>query len=510
MYLVHIKADGEILKWNLNKDKTTVGREPKCDIYFDDVKISRLHGEFHKTGNNVFYIDHNSRNGSFINEELVRQRLVVPGDTLRLGDTIFKICGASETGNIVFEERESDIEEIVKDDFLFEEVRSVAEKFSKAKDETRIITFNKDEYIKTESLLKNLKAIYDFSKIIYQQKTKSSIYELIKSFIFAIFPDAENFYIFLGENTLCLEPALIVSKTPKPAGEQIAISKTIFNKAISEKSSILGCDVLNDKRFETSQSALEMNLRSILVAPLFYKNRLTGVIYLDNRSKSNVFKNSDPQLLMAISDCIAVALENAKREENLTNSYYSLLCSVIQNEEKKSTVKYGHTERTSQFALGIGKMLNISEEQFNNLKMASQLHHLSVIPEDNINLMLTNMERKDQLSGTNNSEKIFHYAEVLLKPHSFLSSVYHIIRNFKENFGGGGFPNVLKGETIPIESRILRAACDFDSKISSIPNADSVDYAESVSQMFSHAGTIYDHNVIKALQKFVEQRTVAI
>ncbi|GAA0809933.1 diguanylate cyclase [Spirilliplanes yamanashiensis] len=61
-----------------------------------------------------------------------------------------------------------------------------------------------------------------------------------------------------------------------------------------------------------SQSALVHGLRSILVAPLRLKGRQLGVVYLDSRVAKGIFTRDDADILMAITNHIAVSLETAR------------------------------------------------------------------------------------------------------------------------------------------------------------------------------------------------------
>ena len=61
-----------------------------------------------------------------------------------------------------------------------------------------------------------------------------------------------------------------------------------------------------------SRSALVHGLRSILVAPLRLKGRLQGVVYLDSRVAKGIFTHEDADILMAITNHVAVSLETAR------------------------------------------------------------------------------------------------------------------------------------------------------------------------------------------------------
>jgi serine phosphatase RsbU (regulator of sigma subunit) len=61
-----------------------------------------------------------------------------------------------------------------------------------------------------------------------------------------------------------------------------------------------------------SESALVYNLRSIFAAPLLVRDKLVGVVYLDNRLEKGLRTKTDLQVLQAIAGHIAIAIESAR------------------------------------------------------------------------------------------------------------------------------------------------------------------------------------------------------
>ena len=62
-----------------------VGRDPQCDLFFADKKLSRRHARFERDGDGIRLVDLESRNGSWVNEERVEERLLTSSDAVRLG-----------------------------------------------------------------------------------------------------------------------------------------------------------------------------------------------------------------------------------------------------------------------------------------------------------------------------------------------------------------------------------------------------------------------------------------
>ena len=74
-----------------------IGRDPNCDLFFVNQKLSRRHARIEPGPDGVRLVDLGSRNGVWVNERRIDQRLLVPGDSIRLGGL-----------RIVFEEERTD------------------------------------------------------------------------------------------------------------------------------------------------------------------------------------------------------------------------------------------------------------------------------------------------------------------------------------------------------------------------------------------------------------------
>ncbi|OGO18984.1 MAG: hypothetical protein A2Z14_14930 [Chloroflexi bacterium RBG_16_48_8] len=93
--------------------------------------------------------------------------------------------------------------------------------------------------------------------------------------------------------------------------DEYTISSTIVKRVLSDGEAILTTNASADPRFDSQESIIAYNLRSILCVPLQVKGKLTGVIYADNRVREGLFTEKERSLLSAFANQAAVALENA-------------------------------------------------------------------------------------------------------------------------------------------------------------------------------------------------------
>jgi len=90
------------------------------------------------------------------------------------------------------------------------------------------------------------------------------------------------------------------------------ISQGIVNRVASDGEPIITTNAQEDPRFRRRESVISHSLRSIICVPLRLREEVRGVIYADNRVRAGLFSTQDRDLLMALADQSAVAIENAR------------------------------------------------------------------------------------------------------------------------------------------------------------------------------------------------------
>ena len=90
------------------------------------------------------------------------------------------------------------------------------------------------------------------------------------------------------------------------------VSLSVVERVASQGEPVLASDAQTDDRFNIRHSVMFLGLRSILCVPLKVKDKVTGVIYVDNRLQAGIFIQADLELLNAIASSAAIAIENAR------------------------------------------------------------------------------------------------------------------------------------------------------------------------------------------------------
>ncbi|MEM7534142.1 MAG: ATP-binding protein [Chloroflexota bacterium] len=96
-----------------------------------------------------------------------------------------------------------------------------------------------------------------------------------------------------------------------------AISHSILDKVLTNHKPLIVQNAMMDPNFFDAQSVVDMQLRSVMCAPLLTHDKLLGSIYVENRRHSSRFVKEDLQPLEFFCNQAAVAIENAYINDHL-------------------------------------------------------------------------------------------------------------------------------------------------------------------------------------------------
>jgi len=93
---------------------------------------------------------------------------------------------------------------------------------------------------------------------------------------------------------------------------EFQVSRGVVERVANEGRSILTSDAQTDEWLRSRESVRALNLRAILAVPIQLKEVCKGVIYVDNRIQTGIFRPADIELLEGIASSAAIAIENAR------------------------------------------------------------------------------------------------------------------------------------------------------------------------------------------------------
>jgi serine phosphatase RsbU (regulator of sigma subunit) len=161
-----------------------------------------------------------------------------------------------------------------------------------------------------------LSALSQASMALISNRPVNELLEFILELAFKVIR-AERGVLMLTTEGGGLSVEAVRSADGRNTTEEIAFSRTIADKVVKEKVSILTKNALADPRFGRQDSIISLGIRSAMCVPLWHDDAVTGLIYVDSLSRENSFNQDDLTLLSSLANVAAIKLENAKLLEEM-------------------------------------------------------------------------------------------------------------------------------------------------------------------------------------------------
>jgi len=196
-----------------------------------------------------------------------------------------------------------------------------------------------------------------------------------------------------------------------------------------------------------------------------------------------------------------IALVDKTLEEIVEEDFLKIVKLLATTIDDKEPPYHGHSERVARIALSIAKELNCSTDSIKNIQLAAYLHDIGKIGIDE------DILRKTTLSSEEIAEVRKNHIEGagLLKDIFYLKDCVGNILHLRERFDGKGYPSGLKGEDIPLVSRILAVAETFDAMRSCRLFREGLSIRACLAEIEECATSQFDPKVVAAFRSAVDK-----
>jgi len=284
----------------------------------------------------------------------------------------------------------------------------------------------------------------------------------------------------------------IIKRTRVKFGEKIAGWVALEGKPLLIE------DIETDPRFGKS-SISQYSTKSLLSLPVKIDDKVVGVLNLNNKEGSEPFTKIDYYIACALSERISFFIEKLSMGTYSEYEFKEFLRSFenLVNVEKKF-----HRHKKSLLPRLVYVMMDkmgASEEERKIAIYASTVYDLGV------GLFSESMMGKKNLSASEmRSLKIHPFNTVsLLSSFEQSDEIKQAILHHHEKYDGSGYPDGLKGEEIPLLSRILAVADTDCAMLLDRPHRSAYSKEDALLEIKKGAGTSYDPNIVSILEEVV-------
>ncbi len=236
-------------------------------------------------------------------------------------------------------------------------------------------------------------------------------------------------------------------------------------------------------------------IRSELAVPVFVNTDLWGVITLQSGSP-DAFETADAQVLSRVADHVGSALRTAELYGTLEETYLGTAAALAATLEAKDSYTADHARLIADLAVDVGRALRLGEEELRDLRYGALFHDIGKIAVPDAILNKPGALDEAEMSVIREHPLV---GERILAPVAFLSGIRRIVRHDHERWDGGGYPDGLRGDAIPLGARIVFAVDAFHAMSSDRPYRKAMSRSRARHEVQRHSGRQFDPDVVRAL-----------
>ena len=293
------------------RPETSIGRTEGNDVVLNHPSVSRKHAKIESRGETWWIVDLKSTNGIKVNGNAVAEAQVNPGDKILIGSVQLElkpVPSVNFSAESVFDNPQGTVIRRISDfnsEFGLDADKPIP----------RMPTpsgLKKPEEVSREKIFQVLVQV---AKAMLQSDDLNSLLNIVMDMIFKYLPVERGLLILFDDKG---EPIPKLTKFKEGAAQQdIPISRTILKMVSQQQVALMTSNALEDARLLGGKSIAIHGIRSAMCVPLWNRGRVIGAVQVDSPIHIGSFTEEDLDLLTALANFAAVAIERAQLTEKV-------------------------------------------------------------------------------------------------------------------------------------------------------------------------------------------------
>src|SRR5438105_4073067 len=297
------------------KSDLAVGRTEGNDLVLNHPSVSRKHAKFEERNNAWWIIDLKSTNGVKVNGNLITESQVNPGDKILIGSVALDLKALPSvdfSGESMFDNPSGTVIRRISDfnsefGLDLEQLKAegaVPPQPTGKKGEPAVVTREKI-----------FQVLVQVAKALLQSDDLNTLLNTVMDMIFKYLPVERGLIILFDEAG---NPVPKLTRFIEGAEAQdIPISRTILKMVAEQQVALMTSNALEDARLLGGKSIAIHGIRSAMCVPLWNRNHVIGAVQVDSPIHIGRFTEEDLDLLTALANFAAVAIERAQLAEKV-------------------------------------------------------------------------------------------------------------------------------------------------------------------------------------------------
>lgn len=192
--------------------------------------------------------------------------------------------------------------------------------------------------------------------------------------------------------------------------------------------------------------------------------------------------------------------------ENLITDFKELfggtIKAIIEALDAKDSYTSGRSRRVTFYSSKIAQALHLPKSDIGKIELAGLLHDIGMIgvAED----ILNKSEKLTDEEFDEIKKHVYHSVKIL-EDIKQLNDVIELIKYHHEHFDGNGYPYKLKGDEIPIGSRIIAITDAFDGIVSNRAYRPALTNDQAIAMLEEKSGTQFDAELLNLFKRILPE-----
>lgn len=187
----------------------------------------------------------------------------------------------------------------------------------------------------------------------------------------------------------------------------------------------------------------------------------------------------------------------------LRDLFFGSVSALSQAIDAKDGFTRGHADRVSRIAGAIAREIGLPERQIEQIELAAMLHDIGKIGvEDRILMKPSRLDPAETQAMRRHSQ----YGASILEPSASLRPLVPMVLHHHESYDGSGYPDGLKGDEIPLGSRVIIVADAYEAMTSDRIYRKAMGHERAMEQLQKYKGIQFDPRMVRAIDQLLQKR----
>src|SRR3569832_1368824 len=265
----------------------------------------------------------------------------------------------------------------------------------------------------------------------------------------------------------------------------------VAGKAFATGQPIVLADPAADPRYVAPAKG---DVEPFVSIPLMVKGKPIGVLNLHAHDGAEPFSDYNVKFLGILAGESAVMLHNMDLFDSLQTFYLEMVQALARAVDSKDAYTHEHSDRARVKARKVALEMGLPDQMIRYVEYAALLHDIGKIGIDEAILL-----KPGKLTPEEYEQMMMHpiIGHQILSPVKYLGTVAQMVLYHQDKIDGRGYPKSLKGEEIPLGSRIVAVRDAWDAMTSDRPYRKALGREIALGERKKGSGTQFDPRVVE-------------